>query len=120
MARSKYYRLTETAEQDFSEAKRWSLARWGKDLTKEYFTDLHEGANYIATHLSSMQKRDDLTGDTGLCIHAVREHYIVYIPSGKQEIIIVALIRQGRNIIRALKGNSYKIKREIQELTNKP
>ncbi|MBV1901951.1 MAG: type II toxin-antitoxin system RelE/ParE family toxin [Kordiimonadaceae bacterium] len=116
MPKNKLYVLTETAAQDFRGAKRWSLARWSNELTKQYFTDLHKGADYIATHLNSVQKRDDLTGDTGLCIHAVREHYIVYVPTGVTEIIIVALIRQNQNVLRALKANSFKIHRSLKEI----
>ena len=42
------YILTETAEQDFREARGWSLSRWGRALTKQYFADLHECAERIA------------------------------------------------------------------------
>ncbi len=44
----KKYTLTATAEADLRLAKAWSLSRWDKALTKQYFSDLHEGGNYIA------------------------------------------------------------------------
>lgn len=73
------YILTNTAERDFYDAKTWSLERWGSDLTKAYFQDLHETAENIAKYQSRYKSRDDLAGGTGLCVRAVREHYLIYI-----------------------------------------
>lgn len=116
MPKIKFYTLTETAAQDFRDAKAWSLNRWGPDLTKRYFTDLHEAANHIAKNLDAHQKRDDLAGDTGLCIHPIREHYLIYVPDGNDHVIIVALIRQGRNVPDILRANAFKIHRELDQL----
>jgi len=112
MAKKKHYFLTQTAERDFRQVKAWSLSRWGKVLTQTYFTDLHEGAEYIAAHQSSLQNKDYLTGSTGLNVYAVREHYIVYVSTSPTEIIIVALIRQIRDVPNILKANHFMFKRE--------
>lgn len=45
--RRKSYVLTVRAAADLSEARIWSRARWGKELTNRYFVDLHEGAQYM-------------------------------------------------------------------------
>ena len=116
MRQRKHYILTETAEQDLRDAKAWSLKRWGADLTRQYFEDLHKGAEYIAQNHRSLRERDDLTGDTGLCVHPVREHYVVYTPIDTDKIIIVALIRQTRDVPGILKTHSYKIRRELNEI----
>jgi plasmid stabilization system protein ParE len=42
------YVLTARAAADLREARAWSRARWGKELTSRYFDDLHEGAQFIA------------------------------------------------------------------------
>lgn len=42
--RRKSYVLTTRAAADLAEARIWSRARWGKELTNRYFEDLHEGA----------------------------------------------------------------------------
>jgi len=42
------YILTETAERDFRLARQWSMRRWGKELTKQYFLDLHDCAENLA------------------------------------------------------------------------
>ena len=114
MARKRHYSLTETAAHDFRIAKKWSLDRWGKALTKEYFEDLHNGVEYIALNQRTVQQRDDLTGNTGVCIHAVREHYVVYVPINDTEIVVLALIRQTRDVPKILKENAFKIAKELQ------
>ena len=98
MRQRKQYILTKTAERDFRDAKAWSLKRWGAELIRQYFQDLHNGAEYIAQNHRSLRERDDLTGDIGLCVHPVREHYVVYTSMDTNEIIIVALIRQTRDV----------------------
>ncbi len=107
------YILTQSAERDFREAKQWSHNRWGSDLTRRYFQDLHAGAMYVADNHEKLRRRDELTAATGLSIYPVREHYIVYIPGGKSSIVIVALLRQGRNIRDILTHNAYRLKREV-------
>jgi len=116
--RDRHYTLTKTAEQDFRQAKRWSLSRWGKPLTKQYFTDLHIGAEYIAANHKSLQKRDTLTDETGLGIHPVREHYVIYVPNGDKDIVIVALIRQTRDVPNILKANQFMIQKELKDIFN--
>lgn len=116
MRRRKHYILTKTAERDFRDAKAWSLKRWGAGLTRQYFEDLHNGAEYIAQNHRSLRERDNLSGETGLCVHPVREHYVVYTPIDTDEIIIVALIRQTRDVPGILKTYSFKIRQELNEI----
>ncbi len=109
------------------------MSRWGRDLTRQYFTDLHEAAECMAKEQrSSPSGKDYLTGETGLGIHAVREHYLVYVPIGfgvlrrstdyipvvvsDKCIVIVALIRQSRDVPAILKANYYLIRRELNEI----
>lgn len=114
--KNKHYILTLTAEQDFRKARQWSLLRWGKQLTKQYFSDLHESAEQIAQSYQSCTDKDYLTSTIGVGIHAVREHYIVYLPVEDKKIVIVALIRQSRDVPAILKANSYIIRRELKEI----
>ncbi len=112
----KHYLLTLSAEADLRQAKQWSQVRWGKELTREYFADLNYAAEYVATHHESLHSRDDLTGDTGLCIHPVREHYFIYMPIDKHGVIIVSVLRQSRNIPEILKKMAFRIRRETQDI----
>ena len=116
MRRRKRYILTKTAERDFRDAKTWSLKRWGAELTHQYFEDLHKGAEYIAQNHRSLRERDDLTGEAGLRVHPVREHYVIYTPLDTDKVIIVALIRQTRDVPGILKSHSYKIRQELNEI----
>ncbi len=111
--RRKSYILTETALRDFREARRWSVARWGKKRTKSYFQQLHDSVDYIATHQPAIAARDDLIGNTDLGVYPVGEHYLVYVPVSDTQIIIVALIRQTRDVPAILKANSFQIHRQL-------
>ena len=116
MVDRKRYLLTLSAESDLRQAKQWSQTRWGKELTKEYFADLNHAAEYVSMHHESLHRREDLTGGTGLSIHPVREHYLIYMPIDKHHIIIVSVLRQSRNIPETLKKMAFRIHREIQDI----
>lgn len=111
--RPRLYILTQTAEADFREARIWSKKRWGAELTRAYFRDLHDGAEYVARNWRTLPSKDYLTGDKRLGIYAVREHYMVFVPA-QDKIIIVALIRQTRDVPSILKANSFAIERTLQ------
>ncbi len=116
-ARSKYL-LTETAKADFYDVRSWSLSCWGPELTRSYFEDLHKAAEYVALHHESLAKKDHLTGTTGLGVYAVREHYLIFVPLHVTQIAVVALIRQTRDVPTILKSNSFKIRQQIQSLSD--
>lgn len=115
----KHYILTRTAEQDFREARQWSLSRWGKTLTTQYFSDLHDSAEYLSKNHHFLLEKENLTGVAGLGIHAVREHYMIYVAVDNKTVVIVALIRQSRDVPAILKANSYIINRELKEIIDK-
>jgi plasmid stabilization system protein ParE len=117
--RRKAYLLTTRAAADLSEARVWSRARWGKELTNRYFEDLHEGATYIAENYASFRGRQELAGGTALLLYPIREHYIVYEPLGPRFIAIVAVIRQGRDIPAILQKWAAPIRRELVEIRDK-
>ena len=113
------YVLTVRAEGDLREARSWSHARWGKELTNRYFQDLHEGAQYIAENHTSLRSRHELAGGTALCLYPIREHYIVYEPLTEKLIAIVAVIRQRRDIPSILQKWAAPIRRELTEIRAK-
>lgn len=114
--RRKSYVLTVRAAADLREARAWSLSRWGKELTNQYFEDLHEGAQYIADNHASFGSRHRLAGGTSLLLYPVREHYIVYEPLAEKSIAVVAVIRQGRDIPTILQKWAAPIRRELIEI----
>ena len=115
----KHYILTRTAEREFRDAKRWSQSRWGNKLTKDYFAKLHRGAQYIALNQDALGQKEYLTGTVGLGIYAVGEHYIVFVPISGSQIIIVALIRQSRDVPAILKSNGHLIRQQLKEIMRK-
>jgi plasmid stabilization system protein ParE len=108
--------LTARAEADLRQARVWSEARWGTQLTDRYFDDLHEGAQYIAQNFASMRVRNDLAGGTALLLYPVREHYIVYEPLAPKFIAILAVIRRGRDLPSLLQRWAPPLRRELSEI----
>ena len=70
----------------------------------------------VARNHRSLPKKGYLTGTTGMGVHAVREHYIVYVPIDEKSIVIVALMRQSRNVPAVLRANDFMIRRQLQEI----
>ncbi|MBR9909017.1 MAG: type II toxin-antitoxin system RelE/ParE family toxin [Gammaproteobacteria bacterium] len=114
----RHYILTETAERDFREAHRWSLSRWGKELTRQYFSDLHESAESIAQNHQRFTSAEHITRPQ-LSIHPVREHYVVYVPITGKRIVIVSLIRQTRDVPAILEASGFMIQRQLKEIFEK-
>lgn len=110
------YILTKTAESDFRSARAWSINRWGKPITQQYFIDLHKGAESIAKNHFALTGSSDLTRSEQLLVWPVREHYIIYLPFKNQKIIIVALIRQSRDVPSILGKNRFIIERELKKI----
>jgi plasmid stabilization system protein ParE len=115
----KLYVLTARAVSDLAEARAWSRARWGKELTDRYFEDLHEGVQYIAENHASFRDRRELAGGTALFLYPVREHYVVYEPLGPRLIAVVAIVRQGRDIPAILQKWAAPVRRELVEIRGK-
>ena len=113
---AKRYVLTARAVQDLRQPRAWSRARWGEQLTNQYFIDLHAGAQYIAEHHASSRRRDELAARTGLLLYPVREHYLVYEPIDANSTVIVAVIRQGRDVPAILRKWGLQIRRELDEI----
>ena len=113
------YVLTPTARRHLREAKAWSLARWGQELTEQYFHDLEKTALYLADHHSRLAGRKELAGESGLGLYPAREHYIVYVPLTRNKIAIVAFIRQGRDIPALLSRHAPLFRRELDKIRKK-
>lgn len=112
----KHYLLTLTAENDFRQTRKWSKKRWGAALTQKYFSDLHDGAEYIAKNYHPHPTDKKLTETYGIGVYPIREHYMVYFPIVQDLIVIVALIRQTCDVPAILKANHYLIQRELKEI----
>ena len=114
--KQKHYILTESAERDFREARRWSRSRWGDKLTRQYFSDLNSCAENLAANPQRMSPLEQDLDVAELKIFPVREHYLVYVPVQPDLIVIVALIRQTRDVPAILNANSFLIRRQLNEI----
>ena len=117
--KNKPYVLTPRARQSFRAAKSWSKVRWGDDLTRKYFEDLDKAARYVAEKHQSLLSNVELTGNTGLGVYPSREHYLVFVPISEEQIAIVDLIRQGRDIPSILARNATIIRHELDAIASK-
>ncbi len=112
----RHYVLTETAERDFRAARQWSLSRWGKELTKQYFNDLHNCAESIARNPDQFSSIEHVPNAEELKVYPIREHYLVYVPVRDKCVAIVALIRQTRDVPGILNANGFIIQRQLKEV----
>lgn len=117
--RRAHYVLTARAAADLREARAWSRAGWGKELTGRYFDDLHKGAQFIAENQSASHVRQELSAGATLLVYPVRDHCIVYEPLAERFIAVVAVIRQGRDVPAILQKWSVPIRRELIEIRTK-
>lgn len=115
------YFLTPGAVNDIRDIGDWSLDRWGKEKTVQYLTAMHEALNYLSAHYKVFQHntlREDLSGGTGLLLHPIGKHYVVYVPIGEESIAVAAFIRQGRDIPSILQKDGFTIRRELQDINH--
>lgn len=119
MPREKSYLLTPTASRHLREAKAWSMSRWGEKLIEEYFIVLDEAAKNLAQHWKTHRPRHELAGGTGLLLFPVREHYLVYEVLSGDQLVIVAVLRQVRDIPAILSKGKHVIDRELNALRKK-
>lgn len=116
MAAKRKYLLTETAVRNFIEAKHWSKKRWGTKLTTAYFKAIENCANDLADRGFTLTTSEEMTSSKELLVWPVKEHYLVYLPVRKGLIIIVALIRQSRDVPSIVASNSFSIQRNVRDI----
>lgn len=102
-----------------AELVNWSLTRWGNDLTDKYLDDIHNGVEWIAKNQNSIGSRPSLMAGSGLSVYPIREHYVIFYPVAKAHIIIIAIMRQGRDIPDILRKSSVHIERELKVIIGK-
>lgn len=115
----RFYTLTRRAEKDLSDIADWSLVRWGSDLTDDHLEALHKGVEWIAKNQRKITTRPELALGSGLSIYLIREHYVVFLPVAKEHVIVVAFLRQGRDIPTILRKNSSRFARDLKYIEQK-
>lgn len=85
-------------------------------MTRKYFEDLDAAASTLADNPTRYTSREELSGSTGLLLHPVREHFFVYEFLKDGRLVIVAVIRQGRDVSSILRRGAYVIRRELDQL----
>ena len=110
------YFLSPTSIGQLRHHKKWSLERFGPATTKKYFEDMDKDFQYIADHYERFPPRSELTGESGLSVYPVREHYVIYVPMS-DGIHIAAVLGQSQDIPNILNENAAVFQREIVKYT---
>lgn len=112
----RHHTLTQRAERDLAELAEWSRARWGDDLTNRYLDDIYEASERLGESPRMFSSRSELATGSGLLVYPVREHYIVGYPIKDDHLIIVAYLRQGRDVSAILRKHAARIARELADV----
>jgi len=114
LSRSCSYFLSPTAINQLRDHKKWSLAKFGRAVTKKYFQDIDKALQYIADNYKSFPIRPELTGESGLSIYPIREHYVIYVPMNNN-IHIAAVLRQTQDVPNIINEGAAIFQREIAQ-----
>jgi plasmid stabilization system protein ParE len=96
--RSSKYTLTKGAEADLDEIHQRSLEQFGRARTNRFIAELKKAAEFAADNVGKLGTRSHLTGDSGLNLYPVQNHFVAYPPVSRNHIVIIAIFRQSRDI----------------------
>ena len=113
------YFLSPTAINHLRDHKKWSLERFGHATTKKYFQDMDKGFQYIADNYERFPLRSELTGESGIYIYPVREHYVVFVPMS-DGVHIADVLGQAQDIPNVLSENAAIFQRETAQFAPSP
>ena len=105
------YILTPAALKDMRRIGIEGRARWGDERTAVYMRDLKRGFQHIADRHDALPERPKLTAASGLRLHRVGRHYIVFIVLTPDHVAITSVLHDHMDVPARL--------REMQALTDK-
>ena len=117
--KSPKYTLTKGAEADLDEIYRRSLERFGRDQTNTFMTALKKAAEFAADNHGKVPPRSQLTGESGLSLYPVHNHFIAYRPVADHHIVIIALLRQSRDIPAFVLAEAKRFRKDFAEIERK-
>jgi plasmid stabilization system protein ParE len=117
--KSPKYTLTKGAEADLEEIYRHSLEMFGLEQTNKFMAELKKAAEFAADNHGKVSTRAHLTGESGLSLYPVNNHFIAYRPVAENHIVIIALFRQSRDIPSFIRAESEKFKKDFLEIERK-
>jgi plasmid stabilization system protein ParE len=104
------YILTPTALKDLRRIGSEGRARWGAERNATYMRDLKRGFQHIADRHDALPERPKLTGASGLRLHRVGRHYIVFVVLTPDHVAITSVLHDHMDVPARL--------REMQALTD--
>ncbi len=86
-------------------------AQWGRARAYAYFEDMRASFQYIADRHDALPRRTRLTGVSGLSLHRVGSHYVVFKLIAEGEVAITGILHQHMDVsthLQALKSRADK------------
>jgi len=109
------YTLTEGARIDSDEIYAKSIKDFGIEQTKKYMAEFDKAAGFVAENHKRVPNRSHLTGETGLSLYPVNNHYLAYYPIADDHIVIVAVIKQVRDLPSRLNQHAERIAQQLSQ-----
>jgi plasmid stabilization system protein ParE len=103
------YHITPLAGEHMRNIAREGIRRWGIAQALAYAEQLERGFQHIADRHDAFPKRPRLTGASGLRLHRVGRHYIVFVVLTPDHVAITAVLHDHMDVPARL--------REVQSLT---
>jgi plasmid stabilization system protein ParE len=117
--RSSKYTLTRRAEADLDELHEKSLEQFGRIQTNKFMADLKKAAEFAANNIGKVPTRAHLVGDSGLSLYPIHNHFIAYRPVTEDHIVIIAIVRQSRDIAALITAESDRFRADFSEIEQK-
>ena len=117
--KSAKYTLTRGAEADLDEIYKRSLAQFGRDQTNRFMADLKKAAEFAADHHGKIPTRSHLTGDSGLSLYPVNNHFLAYRPVAPNHIVVIAIFRQSRDVAALIVANAETFRKDFLNIEEK-
>lgn len=105
------YHITPLAGEHMRSIARDGIRRWGIAQALAYTEQLERGVQHIADRHHALPERAKLTGASGLRLHRVGRHYIVFIVLTPDHVAITSVLHDHMDVPARL--------REMQALTDK-
>jgi plasmid stabilization system protein ParE len=114
--RAAKYTLTKRAEADLEELYRNSLEQYGSIQTNKFMNDLKKAAEFAADNIGKVPTRAHLTGESGLSLYPVNNHFIAYRPVTEKHIVVIAIFRQSRDVVAMIAAEADRFRAEFSEI----
>src|SRR5277367_4079932 len=110
------YTFTKGAEADLDEIHERSREQYGRAQTNKFIAELKKAAEFAANNIGKVATRGHLTGDSGLSLYPVNNHFLAYRPVSIDHIVIIAIFRQSRDVAAHIAAEAERFQNDFREI----